>query len=745
MPNRFGRQVPIPDYNPRALLPEGLIPIQRPDGSFAAEMASDTNRLANVAGAIADEAAQAEGAAAGKVAGLDPHYRPDGSLTIRGKAFNDAATKTYENNLDAKLRTDLQATFEANRDNPAALKKAFDNLHAKYTGPEGDVFDSIKGDFNAQFSRMRIPYENKALGNFEDLNHAQNRASLVNNITARQTNAARMAAADPNNPVTARNIDLELQEVDQLIDAQVGSQSIAADAGAKLKIKTRDDILQSASIAQASALTTPEAIAAYRANVKAKFAKGEFNGLTADGYTSLDTSLQQLEASRRTTINSGVTQLSKNIDDYVDRVAAGLPVPPDEWTKYVTGEAAKTPKGALALQTGEAKVRVAQAMSRMSIEDASRMVSGLRAEASKGGASAPDAAVIAFAEDQLNKQRTAMNTDQLGYAAQKRLIPAMTPLDFQGFAQSNDPASAGLLAAQFRDRTAQARTVATELGRAAQFLRPDEKDRLKEIVDKGGPQALALAGAIVKGSGADAPAILREISTDAPLLAQAGNIIANGGSMAAARDAFTAAQIKATTGKDLPSISVNAAGRLVRDTFGTAFAMQGEDAGRIRATADAVAKARMSSGSIDPKSGEAETIFKRALQEAAGAQFVGGVQYGGVADFKPPGNWWNTIKVPVPSNIRADAFRDVIRAFRDDDLASLPVPPRTADGRSFSARDISLATPVAVRGGYRFAQGDPASGDPKFIPGADGAPFVLPFSAVQKVAPRVSGAFLGGG
>lgn len=746
MPNRFGRGVGgIEPFNPRGLLPDLLSPIARPDGSSDAQLSAAAGSLASTIGGIADQAARAEGEQAGKTAGLDPHYRPDGSLTIRGQAFNEAATKTYVNNLDAKLRTDLQTTFEANKNNPAALKKAYDDLHAKYIGPDGDVFPEIKGDFNAQFARLRMPYENKALGNFEEDTHAANRAALITNTTATQTNAARMAAADPANPATARNIQVELDRHAKLIDDQVANGDITADAGARLKIKTRDDVLSGAALAQADALKTPEEVAAYRANVKAKFAKGEFNGLSGDGYQGLDASLQQLESKKRTALNAGAAQLSKNLDDYIERAANGYVMSPAEWTAFQTSDAAKTPKGSAILQSGEAKLKIAGLLGRMSIDDASRMVATMRAQANgSGGASSADADVIGFAEEQLRKQRTAINSDQLGYAEQRRLVPAVAPIDFQSFAAAPDPAlAAGPLAAQFRDRTAQARAIGSELSRSPQFLRPEEKDRLKEIVDRGGPQALALAGAIVKGAGTDAPGILREISSDAPVLAQAGNIIANGGSMSAARDAFEAAKIKATTGKELPGVPPTISGKIVRDSFGTAYARLGEDAGVIRATADQITRTRLASGSIDPKSSDAEKIYKRALQEASGATFVDGVQYGGVTTYNARDWTGSAIKVPVPPGIRADAIRDVIRSINDTDLAALNTPPRAADGKAFAARDLAAATPVAVRGGYRFAQGDPASNDPKYIRGADGNPFVLPFETVSKIAPRVSGALLG--
>lgn len=744
MTNRFGRSVPVSDFKPQGLLPDGLLPVARPDGSAASETATAMQRVATTMGSIADEAAIAEGAAAGKAAGLDPNFRPDGGMTLRAKAYDEAAIKTYANTLDANLRNDMQATFEAHKNDPANLKSAFDKLQSEYQTKH--VFPDIAGDFASQFARLRMPYQNKALSNLEEDQKDKARASTITSLSAIQTNAARLAAADPANPQTATLVAAEAARADAKIDDALSSEAISAEAAAKLKLRTRDAIVSSAALAQADALKTPEEIAAYRANVKAKFAKGEFNGLSGDGYQSLDAGLQQLESQKRTALNAGAAQLSKNLDDYIERAANGYVMSPAEWTAFQASDAAKTPKGAAILQSGEAKLKIAGLLGRMSIDDASRMVSTMRAQAnSSGGASSADADVIGFAEQQLRKQRTALDTDQLGYAEQRRLVPAVAPIDFQGFSQAPDPTlAAGPLAAQFRDRTAQARAIGSELSRAPQFLRPDEKDRLKEIVDRGGAPALALAGAIVKGADSDAPAILREISGDAPVLAQAGNIIANGGSLSAARDAFEAAKIKATTGKELPGVPPTVSGKIVRDSFGTAYARLGEDAGVIRATADQIARTRLAQGSIDPKSNDAEKIYTRALQEAAGATFVDGVQYGGVTTYNARDWTGSATKVPVPPGIRADAIRDVIRSISDADLSALNTPPRASDGKSFTARDLASAIPVAVRGGYRFAQGDPSSNDPKYLRGADGNPFVLPFDTISKIAPRVSGALLGG-
>lgn len=742
MPNKFGRSAGAVDpYRPHGLLPDGLLPVSRPDGSEDLQLANAANKVANTFGTMADEFAAQEGKAAGTVAGADKDFRPTESLTIRGRAYDEAAIKTYKDNLDAQLRTDIQKVYEANKNDPDALTKGFDTLGEEYRAQH--VFPAIAGEFNASFARLRIPYQNKALSDLEDAKKDERKGALINNITASQTFAARAASADPTNPNTAAVVSGEATRIDTMIDGAVADKTISAEQAAKLKISNWNTITTRAATAQAESLKSPDEVAQYRVNARKQFAAGKFKNLTADGFEELDAKLEQIQKAKKTEANAGETLLQKNVNDYVQRAADGFPLPADEWTRYSSSAGASTPKGQAILQEGEAKLQVANLLKGRSIEDGERFVSRMRAEMGKDGeVTERQAEVVRFAEKYIKDQRTALNTDQLGLAERKRLVPAVAPLDFQQFATSDSPDAASALAVQFRNRTSQARSVATEFQRAPQFLRPEEKDRLKEIVDRGGPKALALAGAIVKGADADAPMILKEISDDAPLLAQAGNIIANGGSLSAARDAFQAGKIKAETGKELPGVSSTVSSRAQRDEFGTAFSYQGADGGRIRATADAIARVRLDRGGVDPKSSEAEKIFKRSLQEAAGATFVSDVQYGGVADYKP--GYWSTYKVPVPAGVRADAFRDVIRSIRDTDLRELPVPPIAADGRPYSARDLAGAVPIAVKGGYRFAMGDPASNDPKFVRGADGNPFVYPFDSIQQLMPRVPGAFLGG-
>ena len=337
-------------------------------------------------------------------------------------------------------------------------------------------------------------------------------------------------------------------------------------------------------------------------------------------------------------------------------------------------------------------------------------------------------------------QRTELGRDPLGLAARKRIVPGIAPLDLALPAQG--AAGADALAAQMRERTAQARAVGAEFGQQPVFLTPEEKARLGELAQAGGDPALTFAAAVVRGAGADAPAILAEIGGHAPVLAQAGNLLASGGDPQAARDALEAARLASEVkGATLPYVKPSRAAELARNGLGTAYVAHGEDQVRVVETAKAIAQTRVRRAGVAPDSSEAETIYGRALQEAAGGVFVDGEQFGGVSGYRQGFFQWNTPKVVVPAGVRADRFPDVIRAVTDADLAGLA---ETADGRPYRARDLHQATPVAVGGGYAFAMGDPAGEDPRYIRGADGNPFVLDWRKFEPILrERAPGAFLG--
>ena len=351
-----------------------------------------------------------------------------------------------------------------------------------------------------------------------------------------------------------------------------------------------------------------------------------------------------------------------------------------------------------------------------------------------GGFSSDQAELVQFGRKLVDDARTMLGRDPLGYADRYLRVP-IAPLDWGGDSTG--------IAGQIGDRVATAEAVGRQLRRDPTYLRPDEVERMREIVDKGGVQGTAVVQAIVQGAGTRAPAILKEIGGSAPALAQAGVLVASGAPRVAADDLLEAQRLKAQPNFRFPSPPRDAM-RMVGEAIGGAYDQYPEDKARIIAAANDIYGARAARFNYDGRDSASQEAYRKALQDAMASTRQGGRQFGGVASYTP--GFWSSYRVAVPNDVDAGRFAQVIRSIRDEDLASLAVPPRTADGRAFRASDIHGSVPVRYGDGYRFAQGDPRSDDPKWIRGADGNPFVLPWATVAPtLRSRVPGAFLGGG
>lgn len=307
-----------------------------------------------------------------------------------------------------------------------------------------------------------------------------------------------------------------------------------------------------------------------------------------------------------------------------------------------------------------------------------------------------------------------------------------------------------------RERVARAETVAAHYGVQPTYLLPQESQALETAVAQGGAQMLTAAKVIADGFGDRAPLVASEVSRQSPVLAHMGALLSSGGSPAFVSDVAEAVKLRNDKDFKLPrwldkptDKQLKAQGDRARDVYGSAFVTAPDSQRAAEATAQSAFFTRAARRGHDPllENSDSKAAFDRSLQEAAGARFTSdGVQYGGIGTV---GGWFsfsgrNAAKVLVPANVRADRFSQVIGAVTDADLTALPVPPQSADGRAFTARDLQSATPVATRGGYRFALGDPTSADPKWIRGADGNPFTLDMTALEPaLRQRVPGAYLG--
>ncbi|MCJ9697554.1 hypothetical protein MOV76_39105, partial [Rhizobium sp. PRIMUS64] len=218
----------------------------------------------------------------------------------------------------------------------------------------------------------------------------------------------------------------------------------------------------------------------------------------------------------------------------------------------------------------------------------------------------------------------------------------------------------------------------------------------------------------------------------APAVSLSGGLVAAGGDPKAARD-LIAGYGKSPDGKDYADMPNTKRLPIAQKETGNALAFTPGEINRVDAAAAAIARKRLYDAGIDPKKDDAKDVYQRAYQEAAGATFVNNVQFGGFGDYDR-GTWYRAVKVVVPPSIRADKFPDVIGSLTDADIGSV----KGRNGKTWTAADYQKGIPVAVKGGYAFALGDPAGSSPMFIADDKGNPIVLDVAGMRdKLQARV--------
>ena len=158
------------------------------------------------------------------------------------------------------------------------------------------------------------------------------------------------------------------------------------------------------------------------------------------------------------------------------------------------------------------------------------------------------------------------------------------------------------------------------------------------------------------------------------MISEAGSILAFGGSPRAAEDVILGYG-KSSDGKAQKGLKPDAAAQRYTEVAGDALALASKDSGRISRAAASIARKRITEEGVEPDGDEAKAIYDQAVQEAAGATFDRGVQYGGFATVGG-GLFGGGRKVLVPPTIRADRFEDVLGAITDTDLIGYETDPQ---------------------------------------------------------------------
>ncbi len=646
-------------------------------------------------------------------------FRPTGRDTIYGRAYDVAGTKTYLQDLELTMLQDQQAVYDAYKDDPAKLQKAYDELLEAHMGDH--VFEEIAPEYSAAFRKRSMGLVENARSAAEEKRKAQDRMSFIGRVEDMENAKSRaLAGLDPSSDAATAELSRLQGTIDDHYDTAVARGVLTPAEAEKAKRGSRSDMLTGFYTKQASTMRADE-IRTMRADMTRDYADGKLEGVSADDWTRIESGLIAAEKARETQDAKADADLKKRGDDLAKRVAKGLAVTPDELARFQL-DAGTAPNGAKISASTLSLMRVSEAIRTLPIGEVEKRLPALI-----GNEAGPDD--IDAARGLVASHRKEISADPIGVAERFGVLPVSPglPLD--------EGADADSVSIAFAERINQARVAARHFGVSPRYFRPGEAEAIEAAVTGDPANGLAIAAGLVDAAGRDAQRVLAELGETAPAVAGAGEIMAVGGDPRAARD-LLAGHGKTPDGKAYPDRAITKRIPQARAIAGEALAFAPEQINRLDEQAAAIARKRLYDGGIDPKSEDAKPVYERAFQEAAGATYAGNVRFGGFAPYDP-GVRWKERQVLVSPTIRADRFGDVIGALEDSDIGAV----KAKNGKAWTAADFKRAMPVAVSGGYVFALGDPSSAAPMFIADEKGDPLVLDLANMAGLKARVPEAF----
>ncbi len=646
-------------------------------------------------------------------------FRPTGRDTIYGRAYDVAGTRTYLQELELTMLQDQQAVYDAYKDDPAQLEKAYGELLQAHMSDH--VFEEIAPEYSLAFRKRAMGLVEGARSAAEERRRADDRMAFIGRVEEMETAKSRaLAGLDPRSDTAAAELARLQGTIDDHYDTAVARGVLTPAEAEKAKRGSRSDMLTGFYTKQASTMTVDE-IRTMRADMTRDFADGTLEGVSGDDWSRIESGLIAAEKARETQDAKADADLKKRGDDLAKRVSKGLPVTPEEVARFQL-DAGTAPNGAKISASTLALMRVSEAIRTLPIGEVEKRLPALI-----GDQASPDD--IDAARGLVASHRKDVAADPIGVAERFGVLPVSPglPLD--------EGADADSVSMAFSERINQARVAARHFGVSPRYFRPGEAEAIEAAVTGDPANGLAIAAGLVDAAGRDADRVLAELGETAPAVAGAGEIMAAGGDPRAARD-LLAGHGKTPDGKAYPDRAITKRIPQARAIAGEALAFSPDQINRLDQQAAAITRKRLYDAGIDPKSEEAKPVYERAFQEAAGATYAGTVRFGGFAPYDP-GIRWKERPVLVPPSIRADKFGEVIGALEDGDIGTV----KAKNGKAWTAADFKRAMPVAVAGGYVFALGDPASASPMFIADEKGDPLVLDLANMAGLKARVPEAF----
>lgn len=647
-------------------------------------------------------------------------FEPSRRDTVYGRAFDVNGTRTYLEMADQAMVENQQAVFEAYKDDPAMLEKALgENLVADL---RDNVFEEIAPDYTMAYNKRSSALISKAKAGQKEKADAANRLDFLDRVDALENRKSQQITGLKGDDPEAANALADTQStIDAHYDSAVARGVLSVAQAESGKRKSRSDATVGFYTRQASTKSADD-IKSMREEMTKDYAAGNLDGVTADDWDAIDKGLAGAENARRTQDTKANADLEKRGEDLAKRIARGLPVSPDELARFQM-DAGTAPKGKEILSSTLTRMKVSNAIRTQPIGEVEKSVKTILGE----NATADD---IDFARKTIADHRKELQSDPLGVAERFGVLPVSEGLPLDG---DVDPDA---VAGSFAERINAADAAARHFGVSPKYFRPGEAEQIEAAVKADPTKGLSIAAGLVDAAGRNSDRVLRELGEAAPAVSLSGGLIAAGGNRQAALD-LIAGFGKSPDGKAFTDMPNTKRIPVAQSLTGDALSYTPSEVNRLDEAASAIARKRLYEAGIDPKKDDAKPIYERAYQEAAGATFSNGVQFGGFAKHDP-GIRWREGTVLLPPSIRADKFGALIDALEDGDVGQVAAK----NGKVWSARDFQKAMPVAVNGGFAFAMGDPAGTSPQFIADANGNPVVLDLAGLRdRLGARVPGAY----
>jgi GH24 family phage-related lysozyme (muramidase) len=648
-------------------------------------------------------------------------FRPTGRNTVYGRAYDVAGTRTYLETVDMAMVQNQQAIFDKYQDDPVMLEKALgENLIADL---RDNVFPEIEPEYRLTYAKRSNALLSKARNQQREKAEAANRVEFLGRVDGLENRKSQLLAGlSMGDEAAAGALEDVQSSIDAHYESAVARGVISPAEAERAKSKSRSDLTVGYYTRQASSMNADE-IRKMRHDMTRDYADGKLEGVTADDWSAIDKGLAGAESARRTQDTKSAADLTKRGEDLAKRVARGLPVSAEEFARFQL-DAGTAPNGKEIVASTLIRLKVSDAIRTQPIGAVEKSVKAILGD----GATADD---IDFARKTIADHRKDLQSDPLGVAERFGVLPISEGLPLDG------DIDADAVSGAFAERINASNAAGQHFGVTPKYFRAGEAEQIEAVVKADPAKGLAIAAGLVDAAGRDSGRVLRELGEVAPAVALSGSLVAAGGNRQAALDLITGFG-KTPDGKNYTDMPNTKRIPVAQAVAGNALSFSPTEVNRLDEAASSIARKRLYEAGIDPKKDDAKPIYEKAYQEAAGATFANGQQYGGFTKYKSD-RWFSSSRmVLLPPSIRADKFGDLIGALEDADVGAVVAK----NGKTWTASDFKKAMPVAVNGGFVFALGDPDSNSPQFIADANGDPVVLDIAGLrEQLGARVPGAY----